>query len=200
MDELEAHGDGYIRNMKTASSPNVRIEITQTEIAGYSDATTKQFYIQASDGKGYFAAGSAVIASDGLTITGSDYSVKYIIFKENANMVGAWLFTYDAENMFCIENNTDGVTIFKGISIGRGLYGIDEYSIELLADSANPANQVTNIYMQAGLVSMSACNFMTLPQKATAPTSPAEGWLYYDTATHTIVYHNGTVWKTVATV
>ena len=54
----------------TAASPNPRIEITQTLIAGYSDATTKQFYLQASDGKAYFGGGACILDSEGLTIKG----------------------------------------------------------------------------------------------------------------------------------
>ena len=59
--------DVIISNVfKTADSPNPRIEITGSLVAGYSDATTKQFYLQASDGVAYFAGGKAKLDSQGL--------------------------------------------------------------------------------------------------------------------------------------
>lgn len=48
----------------TAASPNPRIELTTTLLAGYSDATTKEFYIDASDGKARAGAGKILIDSD----------------------------------------------------------------------------------------------------------------------------------------
>ena len=71
----------------TAVSPNPRIEITQTLIVGYSDATTKQFYLQASDGKAYFGGGTCILDSGGAKIRGG-----YLLF-------------YDANNA-CIGNVT----------------------------------------------------------------------------------------------
>ena len=69
---------------KTAASPNARIEITSSEIAGYSDATTKQFYLQSSDGKAYFGAGACVADSGGLTFAGGTW----VTFKYGENNVG----------------------------------------------------------------------------------------------------------------
>ena len=62
---------------KTAASPNPRIEISTTLIVGYSDATTKQFYLNATDGKAYFAAGNAVLDDTGLTFLGTAYMLKW---------------------------------------------------------------------------------------------------------------------------
>jgi hypothetical protein len=56
--------------IKSGSSPSPRIEITGTLIAGYSDATTKQFYLQASDGKAYAGAGAVILDATGLKIKG----------------------------------------------------------------------------------------------------------------------------------
>jgi hypothetical protein len=33
----------------------------------------------------------------------------------------------------------------------------------------------------------------------TAPSSPEEGTVYYDSASHTLKFYNGTAWKTVTT-
>lgn len=55
---------------KTAASPNPRIEIDASYIAGYSDATTKQFYLSSTDGKGYFGAGNCWLDTGGITLKG----------------------------------------------------------------------------------------------------------------------------------
>ncbi len=52
----------------SAASPDPRIEITDTLIAGYSDATTKEFFLQASDGRAYAGGGAVVLDSTGVTI------------------------------------------------------------------------------------------------------------------------------------
>lgn len=52
----------------TGLSPDPRIEITQAEIAGYSDAGTRQFYISALDGRAYAGAGAVVLSSDGVSV------------------------------------------------------------------------------------------------------------------------------------
>lgn len=71
--------DGYLNNLditgtlKTGSSPNPRIEITPTMLAGYSDATTRQFYLQSSDGKAYAGGGVVKMDSTGLTVSSTAY-------------------------------------------------------------------------------------------------------------------------------
>ena len=61
----------------TGASPNPRIEITDTLIVGYSDDTTEQFYLQASDGKAYCGAGSVILDADGIKITGETLAFYY---------------------------------------------------------------------------------------------------------------------------
>ncbi len=63
---LTATGTITTGKLQTAASPSARIEITAALIAGYSDATTKQFYLQASDGKAYAGGGNVVITSTGV--------------------------------------------------------------------------------------------------------------------------------------
>jgi len=53
----------------TAASPNPRIELTTSLLAGYSDATTKEFYIDAATGKAYFAGGNAVLSASGIELS-----------------------------------------------------------------------------------------------------------------------------------
>lgn len=61
---------------KTAASPNPRIEIDSSYIAGYSDATTKQFYLSSTDGKAYFGAGACWLDSSGITLKGDVLTLK----------------------------------------------------------------------------------------------------------------------------
>ena len=61
--------------IRVGTRNGARIEINSAEVAGYSDLTTKQFYIRASDGKGMFGGGKGVLDSSGLSILGgTDYS------------------------------------------------------------------------------------------------------------------------------
>jgi hypothetical protein len=52
----------------TAASPSPRVEITTTLLAGYSDATTKEFYIDATDGKAYACEGNVRLDSEGISV------------------------------------------------------------------------------------------------------------------------------------
>ena len=101
----------------TAASPAARIELSTTLLAGYSDATTKQFYIQASDGKAYFGGGSIVLDSTGALFSVSPTqspTTSSLYWNQGANL-RAWLWVNDdgvATNAkvsgFCIQkaNNT----------------------------------------------------------------------------------------------
>ena len=42
-----------------------------------------------------------------------------------------------------------------------------------------------------------ACEILQMQKLATAPGSPVEGDIYYDTATSTYEYYNGSAWETV---
>jgi hypothetical protein len=57
--------DGQFRI--ASSTAGTRIEITSDMIAGYSDATTKEFYLQASDGKAYAGGGAVVLDAAGIS-------------------------------------------------------------------------------------------------------------------------------------
>ena len=63
-----------VGSFKTAASGS-RIEITSALIAGYSTGTTKQFYLQASDGKAYAGAGNVILSTDGIKIKGAKFKV-----------------------------------------------------------------------------------------------------------------------------
>lgn len=59
--------DGQFRIL--SSQTGNRIEITPEEVAGYDSAGTKQFYLQASDGKAVAGAGAVVLDAGGITLT-----------------------------------------------------------------------------------------------------------------------------------
>jgi hypothetical protein len=73
---------------KIASSlTGAHIEISADEIAGYSDATTKEFYIRASDGKAVFGGGAGIIDADGVRLigTGAVDNARRILFQDNTS-------------------------------------------------------------------------------------------------------------------
>jgi hypothetical protein len=61
--------DGRFR--MASSLTGAHIEITADEIAGYSDAITKEFYLQASDGKAMCGAGAVILDADGIRMVGT---------------------------------------------------------------------------------------------------------------------------------
>lgn len=75
---------------KMASSlTGAHIDINADYIAGYSDATTKEFYIQASDGKAVFAGGDTVLGEDGAAFSGDYVDLRFINSGYNTVAFGA---------------------------------------------------------------------------------------------------------------
>jgi len=64
--KIEARGDAFTFK---SSDTGARIELDGTELAGYDSGGTKQFYLSAADGKGYFAGGDAVLGTDGIILS-----------------------------------------------------------------------------------------------------------------------------------
>ncbi len=73
----------------TGVSPNPRIEISPTAITGYSDATTAQFYLSATDGKAYCGAGAITFSSSGLTL---DSAISTTHFKLVRDSIVGYLY------------------------------------------------------------------------------------------------------------
>jgi len=60
------------KKFRTSGRPSgAGIEFDDTEIVGFSDATTKQFYLRASDGKAVAGGGNVILDSSGVHIVGS---------------------------------------------------------------------------------------------------------------------------------
>ncbi len=62
-----------------SSSSSTRIRINEHRIAGYK-AGVKQFYLEADDGKAYFAGGSSILDDEGLHVRGN---IKAILFESS---------------------------------------------------------------------------------------------------------------------
>jgi len=104
----------------TADSPNPRIEIENGYISGYSDATTKQFYLQASDGKAYAAGGKVVLDAAGLSLIGDIGDSSIMTFKEDASTVRGYIFFRTVHDAFYIG------------SVGKPLYLSGSATAELI--------------------------------------------------------------------
>ncbi len=71
----------------TGAAGTNRIEITSAKIAGISSANVEQFYIQASDGKGYFGTGGCVLDALGLTINNATIATAALRFVNGAGVL-----------------------------------------------------------------------------------------------------------------
>lgn len=86
---IDATGTISAGGFVTGASPDPRIEITASLIAGYSDATTKQFYLSATDGKAYAGAGAVILDAAGVTINnilGDEYN--YLTLQYTSTTIG----------------------------------------------------------------------------------------------------------------
>ena len=93
---LTANG-GNILEEGVGTSPNAaRIELGNTEIAGYSSSgeNDKEFYMSASTGKGYFADGAVIVDSSGLTITAANNSFNFLQFSKTNEALSNAAFMY----------------------------------------------------------------------------------------------------------
>lgn len=61
-------------NLVVGTPGSARVEINNTGIEGYSDATTKQFYLRTSDGRAMFGGGEGVLDKSGLVLSGNETS------------------------------------------------------------------------------------------------------------------------------
>lgn len=125
--------------LKTAASPNPRIELTSTLFAGYSDATTKQFWIQASDGKAYAGGGVLSLSSDGVRITGSTEwnNTRSYGFTDGSGVymggVGAFVdVTTRTVEMRALANSTPGL-----VYISSEVTGTSQSTVMINASNSN---------------------------------------------------------------
>jgi len=71
-------GNVFIDGVKirVGTRNGARIEMNANEIAGYSDLTTKQFYIRSSDGKAMAGGGKVALDADGVAISGNETTIQ----------------------------------------------------------------------------------------------------------------------------
>ncbi len=103
---------GASGSIRSAAS-GTRIQITPDEIAGYN-GTTKQFYLQASDGKAYFGAGKCRLAADGALFDTSS-ATTVLTFVNGTDYSNIWgsgtgftIQTPGANHNFDVDFGTDG--------------------------------------------------------------------------------------------
>jgi len=149
---------------KTAASPNARIEITSTLIAGYSDATTKQWWLDAATGVAYSGAGAIVEDATGIHVYGEKldfynddddyrgYLKGYSGGLRLSSGPGAYLALAGADVMYIstdagdIELDPDGGDVIPGdtgeTDLGSNTDYWDTIECVTLDDSHSPVKQV----------------------------------------------------------
>jgi hypothetical protein len=138
--------DGFLNNLdisgtlKTGSSPNPRIEITPSLLVGYSDATTKQFWLQSSDGKAYAGNGSVTLDQYGITLLNGTSRENSVEWRTSGGVLAGLIYgNYDS--LFnSLYLKTDGPTGSSGHShiflTAEGTPGVgNPTSIEMMAVS-----------------------------------------------------------------
>lgn len=59
-------------NLLVGTPGSARVEINNEGIEGYSDSTTKQFYLRTSDGRAMFGGGKGVLDATGMVLSGNE--------------------------------------------------------------------------------------------------------------------------------
>jgi len=118
-----------------SSATGNRIEITGDEIAGYDSAGTKQFYIQASDGRGYFGGGDCILDEDGLLLS---------LGEADKNKVRWGSLTY-------IYAYDDGVSTFNALAswVSEAADG-NHYGVIYLGALGSGANNPSEVRLVSG--------------------------------------------------
>jgi hypothetical protein len=200
MDQV-GEGTAYQR-VKTTEIDSGRIKLTAANY--YSTKYSGKWYYEGSS-----SAGVSLEAGVGINIWGRNNAlttratetdtIQCYVGSDGAIYAGAG----------AVKLNSTGVTItgeylkFDLAGTTRGKIYVNASHLVLAPTTGWGISLVTdyNIMMTAPGVSLAACNSMILPQRSTAPTSPAEGTVYYNT-TNGLVYlyttWNGPAWKIVS--
>jgi hypothetical protein len=155
----------------TGAAGTNRIEIDANYIAGYNSSNVLQFYLSAATGKAYAGAGAVVLDTAGITING-----QVLAFKCNTTTVGYLYANLTTELLLYSNNDLCLQSVDTTLLLAGGLITIQGDGIK--ADSSK---------------------YMDFPQYGFDP-SASECRIYYNFTTHTFKFHNGTEWKTIATV
>jgi len=95
------------------------IRIYQNYIAGYSSGTTKEFYLDASDGKAYAGGGNVKLDTDGIHIYGEDIHIyegatKYGKIGGVTSPDAGMILRAEAGKNIIITAGTDTITLTAG--------------------------------------------------------------------------------------
>jgi len=184
--------------VQSAASPSARVVIDSSYIAGYSDATVKQFYISAADGKAYFAGGNAVLSTLGLGFLSSGN----LLYWTNAGNTGRIAYAGETK-LLTIDPGSGGFIYLLGTLVTHLLFDADgAYDV---GDTTNRIRRVwaDNITVgevaTLGSVLIDAAGYLRLPYKTDTgdPAGGTEGRLYvnlYDNALR--LYADG-AWRSV---
>jgi hypothetical protein len=158
-----------------SAASGTRIQITPAEIAGYN-GSTKQFYLQSSDGKAYAGAGAVVMDATGLTIK------------------GAFLKLSDSSGNLCGALNG-----YTNTTRHVGLYG--DQALVLSAGGATPSGSITS-----GVIASAGTNFdmnlmtgaVIFPIRTDAMGDPSitTGAIYYNSTTGRLRFYDAGTWHT----
>lgn len=195
--------------IQSAASPSARVVIDPSYIAGYSDATTKQFYLQASDGKAYFAGGNAVVSSLGLGFLGTG---EYLYWTNNSN---TGYISYSGVTK-CLYLSA-GVSASGTINIAGGLEIQGNIASHLLFGTADTydigdaTNRVRRLFAKgittgeggSSMESVLMSVYLRIPKKTTTgnPTGDAaqDGSIYINTYDKAVRIYAGAAWRDIIT-
>jgi hypothetical protein len=132
---LTANGANILETGVGVSPSAPRIEISNTEIVGYSSAgeSNKEFYITSAQGKAYFGGGQVICDSGGLTLgtAGSGSTDSFLRFNSAVSGSTAnFLMTAYIDNLLILfgpGNSSSGHGFLPGVGASYGNLGHNSY-------------------------------------------------------------------------
>lgn len=158
-----------------------RVEINTSGIEGYSDASTKQFYLRTSDGRGMFGEGKGILDASGIILSGSETSYNtYNAMRwldgtlpsgDEVARVSAGLFARD-------DGNTADVPALRIVSDPAGAYGASELELSNHGLTNTPRQRLLFFNATAADVEGIYHSGIKLEVINTPPSSEANALLY----------------------
>jgi len=101
-----------------SSSTGTRIQITADEIAGYNAAGTKQFYLQASDGKAYAGGGAVWLDSNGITFAAGTGRINSIVWNDGSDIAQIYSYKSGATDILALRGLSPDVGDSSVVDLG----------------------------------------------------------------------------------
>lgn len=121
--------------IRTAASPSARIEMNTSFLAGYSDATTKQFYLDASNGKAYAGGGNSILDANGFAVV------------QGASQARSQSFSF--LNGSNVESDIHGITSISAHEIDVVAYSVASKSSLVKLEADSPSTFDAQVRLQA---------------------------------------------------